>query len=183
MVSSPDRRVVLVGANPGMRLFDGDAVVAFASCWRVDWSTHGSGSVIVLWQPDRVSVVGENRELATWLADDFVRHFPELDGVPWHEPEHVQQPVDLTVDLERGASARSALVTVDIGDVLDRRAFATDDFPLGAVIHSLSLVIAPCESGSISVGGVALAGAVRLDGTPDRPGSSAFVTDAEVWRA
>ena len=31
------RRVVLVGANPGFQLFDGDRVTAFVSAWRVDW--------------------------------------------------------------------------------------------------------------------------------------------------
>jgi hypothetical protein len=41
--------VLVVGSNPGLALYDADdaddaAPVAFASAWRVDWSTHGSGS-------------------------------------------------------------------------------------------------------------------------------------------
>jgi hypothetical protein len=34
--------VVLVGANPGVRLRAGDDVTAFASVWQVDWSERGS---------------------------------------------------------------------------------------------------------------------------------------------
>jgi hypothetical protein len=66
--------------------------------------------------------------------------------------------------------------------VLDRRAFATDDFALGGVDHSLSLVLAPCGSGSISIGGRGLAREIERGGTPERPSSSAFLTLAEVWR-
>ncbi len=41
--------VILCGANPGVRLFEGDTVTAFASVWTVDWSVRGAGTALVLW--------------------------------------------------------------------------------------------------------------------------------------
>jgi hypothetical protein len=78
-------RVILCGANPGVRLFDGDVVTAYASVWVVDWSSLGSGSAIVLWHADAVRVLTDNPELGHWLERDFTRHFPEADGLPWPE--------------------------------------------------------------------------------------------------
>lgn len=71
---------------------------------------------------------------------------------------------------------------IRMSPVLDRRAFATDDFALGDVVHSLSLVFAPCGSGSIRMRGRMLPGELQRAGTPTRPWTSAFVSEAEVWR-
>jgi hypothetical protein len=178
------RRVALVGANPAVQLFDGDGnCTAYASCWRVDWSTHGAGNAIVLWQPDGVSVHTSEPELGEWLAERFVRYFPELDGLPWSPPRLRPAPARIDVDLASGMRARAGRLSVTISDVLDRRTFATDHFALGGVPHSLGLVIAPCATGSIRLGGQLLPGQLARYGTPERPGSSAFVTEAEVWRS
>ncbi|XIE81553.1 hypothetical protein AB6O49_34180 [Streptomyces sp. SBR177] len=81
------RKPILVGANPGLQLFDvSGSCTAYLSTWQVQWSTHGAGNALVLWRPDGVRVVGEDPNLALWLADHFVRHFPELDGLPWSTP-------------------------------------------------------------------------------------------------
>src|SRR5699024_892510 len=94
------RKPILVGANPGVQLFDssGDCT-AYGSCWRVDWSTHGSGDVVVLWQPERVVAVGSDSELSLWLAESFVRYFPELQGLEWPGVEYRQSPARVQVDL------------------------------------------------------------------------------------
>ncbi|AKU16874.1 hypothetical protein [Luteipulveratus mongoliensis] len=180
---SAGRQPVLVGANPAVQLFDAAGTcTAYVSVWQVRWSTHGTGNALVLWQPTRVLVMGEDPKLADWLAGSFVRHFPELEGRTWHEPAVHQTPVHMDLSLERGLRARAGAVDVEIGDVLGHRTFSTDDFPLGAVRHGLSLVLAPCRTGQIRVGGQVLHGEVRVAGTPERPSSSAIVTDAEVWQ-
>lgn len=176
------RKPILVGANPGVQLFDssGDCT-AYGSCWRVDWSTHGSGDVVVLWQPERVVAVGSDSELSLWLAESFVRYFPELEGLEWPGVEYRQSPARVQVDLATGAVARAGDIDIYIDGVLDRRCFSTDEFQLGPTTSSLQLVLGPCARASISVRDRRTPGHVRLGGTEDRPSSSAFTADAEVW--
>ncbi len=177
------RKPVLVGANPGVQLFDADgACTAYASTWRVDWSVEGAGTAMVLWQPTSVTVVGDDEILARWLAEDFVRHFPELDGLTWHEPRYVSARVVIDLSLQTGLTARAGEIEVRLGDVLDVRSFATDEFALGGVPHSLHLVLGPCAFGEVRLAGRNLPGTIARGGTPERPSSSAFVTEAEVWR-
>jgi hypothetical protein len=176
------RKVVLVGANPGVQLFHRDVVTAYASVWTVDWSTHGSGHAIVLWHDEKVRVLTDHPALGSWLERTFTRHFPEAEGLPWPEPRIERRAVRITNDLARGTHARAGDVTVRIADVLDRRAFATDEFDLGGRVHSLSLVTGPSADATIEVRGRRLPGEIIRGGTPERPSSSAFVAVAEVWR-
>ncbi|WP_223205769.1 hypothetical protein [Streptomyces xanthii] len=178
------RKPILVGANPGLQLFDGSgACTAYLSTWQVDWSTHGAGNAFVLWRPDGVRAVGEDPELTLWLADHFVRHFPELDGLPWPAPRFRQAAVRVRLDLASGLWAGGGGIEVSMGDVLDRRAFATDGFPLAGVEHSLSLVTGPCGRARVRVDGRLQPGEISRGGSPGRPSSSAFLAAAEVWRA
>lgn len=177
------RKVILVGANPGITLFDGDAVTAYASVWRVDWSEYGSGTAIVTWHDGRVDLFTDTPVLGRWLESHFTRHFPEVAGLPWPEPvlHRVRALVD--IDLDDGMRAHAGDLRVNISGILQRRAFATDEFPLGeGGEHSLSLVTAPSEQAWIARRGRRLPGEVDLGGTPERPSSSAFVAVAEVWR-
>ncbi|VXC54766.1 hypothetical protein [Aeromicrobium sp. 9AM] len=175
------RSPVLVGANPGLRLYDGETLTAYVSVWRVDWSVHGSGTAVVLWRDGQVHVYGADAELATWLEHDFVRHFPEADGLEWPDPVVVRQDVEVAIDLATGMHARTAGLELHMSDVLDRRTFATDEFPLDGVDHSLSLVLAPCRSASLVDDGRRIAGVPQVSGTAERPSSSAFLAVAEVW--
>ncbi|MFH9955772.1 hypothetical protein ACH4OX_16335 [Streptomyces roseolus] len=178
------RKPILVGANPGLQLFDGaGSCTAYVSVWQVEWSTHGAGNVVVLWRPDGVRTVGEDPRLALWLAEHFVRHFPELDGLPWSAPRFHRSAVQVRLDLTSGLRARGGGIDVRMAEVLDRRAFATDRFPLAGVEHSLSLVFGPCGRARALVDGRVLPGEISRGGTPDRPSSSAFLAAAEVWRA
>jgi hypothetical protein len=174
-------RVILCGANPGVRLFVGDTLSAYASVWVVDWSERGAGTAIVLWHQDRVRVLTEDLALGRWLERAFVRHFPEADGLTWPEPEPEQADVAVRLDLAHGLSARAGDVEITMTGVLDRRSFETDDFPLDGVPHGLRLVVAPTAEATITVAGQPLAGTVTRGGTDDRPTSSAFLTTAEVW--
>lgn len=175
-------RVILCGANPGVRLYDGDTVTAYASVWQVDWSQRGAGRAIVLWYEGRVRVLCDDPPLGGWLERAFVRHFPEVAGLAWPaEPEPELAPVDLQLDLAHGLVARAADVEVTISGILDRLPFQTDDFPLDGVPHGLRLVLAPAAAATITAGGRRLPGTVTRDGPPERPSSSAFLTTAEVW--
>lgn len=175
--------VRLVGANPGVTLFaaaGSDERTALASVWRVDWSSKGAGRALVLWHAGRTRVVTERPDLGRWLADQFVRHFPEVAGLAWPAPEITVAGVDLALDLATGMRATAADITVEIADPIDHRVIRIDEFTLGKTVNALSNVYVPCRSASITVGGV------RLPGRPDvrtepSAASSAFLADAEVW--
>jgi hypothetical protein len=171
---------ILCGANPGVRLLDGDTVTAFESVWTVDWSTHGAGNAVVLWHDGRVRALGPAC-LTEWLASYFVRHFPEVDGLPWPAPVVEETPVCVDLDLGTGLVARAGDVVVTMSGVLGRRTFGTGDFALGGVPHSLQLLLAPVSNAAITVAGRRLPGAVTVGGTSERPSSSAFLATAEVW--
>jgi len=173
--------VILSGANPGVRLLDGDTVTAFASVWSVDWSERGAGNALVLWHDGAVRVLGADTDLASWLASYFVRHFPEVAGLPWPEPVVERADVSIALNLTSGLVARAGAVEVTMSGVLGHRTFATDDFALDGVPHALQLLLAPVSDATITVAGQQLPGAVEVGGTPDRPSSSAFLATAEVW--
>ena len=181
-VDPADRRVLLVGANPGVSLFTGGQLSAFASVWIVRWSGYGAGNAIVLWHDGRVRVLATDRDLGHWLSQYFTRNFPEVAGVAWAEPDVQRAEVEVMLDLATGVDARAHDVRVRMSGALHHRAFSTDDFDLAGTPHSLSLVLAPMRSAEVTVGGRALPGGVRLGGTPERPSSSAFAAEAEVWR-
>lgn len=162
--------VVLVGANPGVLVKDGDRVTAFASVWQVDWSERGSGPALVLWHDGRVRVLGPDPELAGWLAETFVRHFGEVDGLPW-APSVERADVQVELDLARGLTAKAADVTVELGGITDRRPFREEGLTLGGVAYDLSNVFLPCDTATVTVGGTPVPGVA----------DPAFLAVAEVW--
>jgi hypothetical protein len=170
--------ILLFGANPGLTLYDGDRVVAFASVWRVDWSVRGAGRALVCWHDGRPRVVSAAPDLGRWLAERFVRHFPEVDGLPWPPPEVLEAPVSIELDHDRGLRAAAADVSLDITLPMDRRAIEVAQFPGNGL--RLSNVYVPCRAGTLRVGGVAVPGAPRVTERP-RASSTAFLADAEVW--
>ncbi|SEE64271.1 hypothetical protein SAMN04488554_2269 [Ruania alba] len=175
--------MLLVGANPIVVLKDdAHATTAIASVWVCEWSTHGTGTALVLWSGGRVRLLGADPVLARWLERDFTRHFPEVDGLAWPEPMVEEVPVKVDLDLD-SLHARAGDIEVRASGVLDRRTFGTGSFDLGGSPHALSLVLAPTAQGSISVAGSPLPGQVVADSTAQRPTSSAFLTAAEVWSA
>ncbi|MGH3662835.1 MAG: hypothetical protein ACRDT8_19425 [Micromonosporaceae bacterium] len=190
MATGTPSEVILVGANPGVRLFDDNGdVVGYASVWLVDWSTHGKGEVIVVWHNGQVRVLSPDPELAYWLTQDFTRHFPEVKGLPWPEPkpDHSELRVEraevsVSLDPYHGMVASARDVTVKMSGTLDRRVYATDSFDLGGAPHGLSLVLIPTMNGSIMVQRDYVPGNVLIERDRERPSSSAFLAIAEVWR-
>ncbi|HEX4818389.1 MAG TPA: hypothetical protein VFV66_37105 [Nonomuraea sp.] len=164
--------VRLMGANPGLTLFAGGERTAFASVWRVDWSERGRGNVIVLWHEGATRVIAQDATLGTWLAGEFTRHFPEVRGLEWPEPEVTEAPVIVELDLDKGLRALAADVIVEIpGPPRARRHVRIENFDLGGVPHRLTNVYLPCDGGAMTVGG----------GTVPAESSTAFLADAEVW--
>jgi hypothetical protein len=173
--------VVLVGANPGALLHADGRTTAYASVWQVDYSERGSGTALILWHAGRTRLLGPDPGLSAWLADGFVRHFPEVADLPWRPDEPEVTDVDVRIDLDSGVRAAAGDLVLEIGDVLDRRVFRADEFALGGVGHGLSNVYAPCRTARLTVAGVPVEGAPEVDESRQPPASSAFLAVAEVW--
>jgi hypothetical protein len=169
--------LVLTGANPGVLLRADGAVTAFASVWQVDWSERGSGRALVLWHDGRVRLLGPDPGLSEWLAEEFVRHFGEVGGLPWEPAPPERADVEMDLDLGHGLTAKAADVTVEIEHVLDRRPFTQAGLRMGAAEYTLSTVYAPCRTARITVAGTAVPGAPEVDGES----STAFLATAETW--
>jgi hypothetical protein len=170
----------LMGANPCVTLYDGERVTAYASAWRVDWSVRGRGHALVLGTPDRIRIICTDAELGGWLGAEFNRHMTGVSaGIMWSEPELTVGPVQFELDLATGFSASADDVMVEITGPLERYLTRNDRYQLGENQNILSTVWIPCRTGSISVGGIPLAGAIKVDAT--KPMSTAFIADAEVW--
>lgn len=172
--------MVLTGANPGVLMKHGGVTTAFASVWQVDWSVRGSGRAVVLWHDGRVRLLGPDPALSEWLADTFVRHFGEVEGLPWTASTE-RADVGLTLDLGTGMVAKAADVTVELDGVLDRRTFAMDGLSIGGVSYALCNVYAPCRTARITVAGTPVPGAPDVDETAQPPSSTAFLAVNESW--
>lgn len=172
--------VRLIGANPGMRLYEGDRLTGYASAWRVDWSEHGAGNALVLWRDDTTRVISSEPELGQWLAHEFTRHFPEVHGLPWPDPEVTNAPITWESDLSRGVRVTGADVSLEIAEPMARRWVTVDDFDLGGTPHRLSTVLMPCRRATLWIGGTRVPGAPRTTTQP-RLTATAFLADAEVW--
>ncbi len=170
----------LMGANPCVTLYEGGRATAYASVWRVDWSLRGKGHALVLGTPERVRIIGPNRDLGASLGAEFNRHIRGVSaGIAWREPEFSLAPVRFELDLETGLRAAAGDVAVEITGPIERYLTRKNDYDLGGTLNILSTVWIPCREGAISVGGNRMAGAIRLDEA--QPISSAFIADAEVW--
>jgi hypothetical protein len=164
--------VRFIGANPCVTLYSAGERVAFASVWRADWSERGSGRALVLWYAGATRVLATRAGLGRWLADAFTRHFPEVRGLPWPEPEVTETPVELELDLEAGLRAAAGDVVVEIpGPPRERRPVRIEAFDLGGEPHLLTNVYMPCDGGNVTIGGTPVAA----------DGAEAFLAEAEVW--
>lgn len=169
----------MVGSNPGLALYGNEgSSTTFVSVWRVDWSVKGPGTAVVLSHGGRVRVVTPVPGLGRWLADTFNRHFPEVAGLPWADPELTEAPVTFDQNMATGLKATAADITVEISGPLARRKVTVEAFPGNGL--RLSNVYTPCQSGHLTVAGQLVAGKPRVSAGPP-PSSTAFLADAEVW--
>lgn len=177
--------IVLLGYNPGVQLVGDDGKpTAFASIWGVDWSPKGHGQAIVAVYEGNVRVLGPDPDLGRWLAEYFVRHFPDVEGLPWAEPTIEEAAVQVELDLATGVHAAAGDLRIQLSDVLARRPVSIDAFPLGDDVppHALTMALAPCAKAEITVAGRRIAGHVQVSGTSDRPTASAYISHSETWR-
>ena len=72
------------GDNSGIYLKHDPAgdYVTRASYFRVTYSPHGTGTVLVLLSGSTNLCLHDNEALARWLVTDFARHFPQFLGSP-----------------------------------------------------------------------------------------------------
>lgn len=179
------RRLVLTGANPFVTLYDDHAApTAYASIWRVDWSPHGPGAVIVLWHGGRLRVITDAPVLGAWVERRFVRHFDEATALgTWPDPVVEVAPTTVTVDPASGSTASGADVAITTAEPLDARPVGIADFPLAGVSHGLSMTILPCAVATITVDAAPIPGRPRVWQTDGRSYSSAVTAVHESWSA
>ncbi|MFE3451603.1 hypothetical protein ACFXJ8_22035 [Nonomuraea sp. NPDC059194] len=176
------RRPLLSGANPFVTLYEDGRPSGYASVWRVDWSTRGTGTALVVWVPGVLRVVGDDPGLATWIEEYFVREFDEVRALPsWPAATVERAPVEVRVHPADGAVATAGELAVTIGEPLDARPFATADFSIRGVSHGLSMQVIPCAKASITIGGHRVPGAPEVTWTGGRPVSSAVTAVHESW--
>lgn len=179
VINSSDARAIY-RANPFLTLFEDDSAVAFASCWRVDWSERGQGRVVVFETEAGVRVVATDADLGSWMANTFNPNLKaSLSGLQWSPPEIVEAPVEFEMDLDRGFRASVADIEVTIAEPIDRHLTRDDAYDLGGSPNVLSTVWVPCRTGIVSVGGERVAGMLRIDEAAGY--ASAAIAEAEVW--
>ena len=76
--------VAWTGDNSGIYLKHepGGDYVTRASYFRVTYSPHGVGNVLVLLSGPTNVCLHDNEALARWLVEDFARHFPQFRSSP-----------------------------------------------------------------------------------------------------
>jgi hypothetical protein len=175
--------VMFIGSNPGVVMYDCSNVpIVFATLWIADWTVIGAGTCILIADRNGWRSFGEVPALATHLAGDFTRYFPEAASFPWTgDLPYRHEAITIEFDLQAGLRATSKSVSLTIGDILDRRRNGTAAFPLGERTAMLSNVYVPRRTASIVEHGVTIPGEPRV--TVDDAGthSSAYLAVAEVW--
>ena len=72
------------GDNSGiyLKLEPDGSYVTRASYFRVTYSPHGTGKVLVLLSGTTRLCLNDNEMLARWVVSEFARHFPQFEGSP-----------------------------------------------------------------------------------------------------
>lgn len=177
-----EHEVRVVGANNWMLLYDGEAVVAHASHWRVDWSGHGPGSALFVWADDvcpEPIVLTDNVAMAEWIAAEFIA----ADSIFKGELETQQAtfavsnatPTSLTLQVVNDRVS-VGLSWLDLGQPCSgyTELDAQDS-------HSHSACYVPAMAAEIEVNGSRARGAAVPELWFDFPSSSAFLAQGEIW--
>jgi hypothetical protein len=182
--------VALIGANVGLALHPvdrngvhiaGEPASCFASFWMADWSRWGSGTALMVATLQGWRSYGSNELLASTLATELTRFFPEAARFPLGAVGHTHDEFDVELDLERGFRATGRRAAIEVSGVLDRRQFSAPDFQLGTANAAMSNVYHPCSGGKLSEFGVEWPGEPTVYPGPRGPSSSAYMAVAESW--
>lgn len=174
--------ILWMGSMPGVRLFVGDRVEAWAAICEVEWSGLGSGRMLTLWHNGRSRVWSSNTDLARWMVGAFIGPMKRDNGVPWSaQAEFETAAVDLEIDLETGLHAGSGDVVVSMQGLMGRRLVVRERYPVEGTDYRVSFVYVPCEIASIQVGGTVLPGVPQIGRVDGLKVSTAQIAVAEVW--
>lgn len=177
-----EHEVRVVGANNWMMLYDGDALVAHASHWRVDWSEHGPGSALFVWA-DQVCpnpmLLTDNVPMAEWIAAELIAADSIFSGALEAQEATFEvgnaTPSSLTLEVVGGRDS----VTVSWSELGRPCAGYTRLDPEDT--HSHSACYIPAMAAAIEVNGSRAGGAAVPEQWFDFAASSAFLAQAEVW--
>ena len=177
------------GDNSGIYLKhdrDGDYVTR-ASCFRVTYSPHGVGNVLVLLSGPTHVCLHDNEALARWLVRDFARHFPQFRSSP--EMDRLDY-VKLDAHASEG-DARSGIRERFGAPGLEvelRWAPAGDAFfvalPPGRSatgVHEMYSLFFDVWEASVSLDGRCLPGAVTERELHGRKAPTSFLALSETW--
>ncbi|PSL05203.1 hypothetical protein CLV30_10469 [Haloactinopolyspora alba] len=179
--------VEFIGANPGATLFRAESRAGFVSLWEAEWSVRGPGVAVLAWVDgdEAVRLLTPDRELGSWLAETFTRHFPELDGLP-----EIAEPVDCDVlDWQIGHdSARARVLGSDGSSVIAAISKPMQSRPglalrwrLGAASWTLTNLLTFCTDATLEVDGARVLARPEINGDGEQPHSSAFIATHETW--
>ncbi len=179
--------VEFIGANPCATLMRGARRVGFVSLWDAEWSTYGSGMVVLAWADgdDAVRLLATDADLGTWLADTFSRHLPEMDGLP---------QIDGVVDCEvrewhvDAGGARADLLGADgsrVAATINRAAVTrpglVPSWRLGSATWTMTNLLTFCVDATLEIDGARVLGRPELSGADDDLTSTAFLATHETW--
>jgi hypothetical protein len=168
--------VFFIGAMPWVQLYDDGRLCAWATVYQVDWSPHGSGSVLALRYRGQQQMFGTDGDLAAWLAD-WLRHDTNgYDMLPFRSCD-----VTLSIEPATGLRASAGGISVEMTLPLDRQLIRRDNYPLGDFAPTASWVRIACQEAAITVDGQLLPGAPLLSQDQFGPSSTAQLNIAEVW--
>lgn len=185
------RGVMITGENPMIVLYrpGTDEVIAIASVWTCTWSPAGVGHALVLWTDDDATGLGDgapvgiytdNPALGQYVWTHFYRdydliHGRGVDDIPPRTAQFTER-ADSSGGRRIVCTAGTTTIQLEWRDVLDVVHVTT--WPTG---FEVSVVAAPCASGTITVDGRPATGEVHHPEGWFK--SSAFLAFAETWIA
>lgn len=188
------RPVIFTGENPGLSLFQNDALVAAASYWRCTYSPHGEGNALIFWLDRAAAGIGEgtltaiyadNAAMARFVSDTLNQHFGDFQnkGFATTQPEPARFFQESDSRTYHRVVAHTATHQVELvwRDVRDYQQTISTEMQLGGRSFELATVICPCAEGTIRFDGAVMPGTLRLTERDGRPQSSGFLAFAESW--
>jgi hypothetical protein len=156
--------------------------VVFASIWIAQWTEAGAGTCVLIADRDGWRSYGESVDLATHLAVNFTRYFPESSSFPWDGLlVHHDEEIMVTVDLGSGLVAFSESLSIEIGGVIEHHRTDVPEFPLGASAARLTNIYSPCRTASLVENGKKFVGQPMVTVNGTRIDSTAYLAVAEIW--
>ena len=166
---------------PWVQLFQDGQRTGWVSVIEADWSPHGTGRFIALQRDGRWRTAGTNQALLDWLWDWYLHPAMVDAGEVWEREPFRRAEVDLTIDLDRGLTARGGGVEIELTEPIDRQLIRREQYPLGEFRPTCSWVRVPCARAWVTADGEPVPGLPSRGTDSYGPRSSAQINVAEVW--